>query len=126
MLDVGVIHISPYIFKTLFSILFNKDLNKDIKSYIDSNVLLGIEAGIPGRTLANVDNSNYGYLTNTNTGFKECISLNFLRKIEETQYQVKLKNISLLSTFICLVFFIIFFIFIFNWVVFVVLVSISV
>ena len=99
MLGVGVLHASPLIFKTLFSVLHKRNLDKDIKLYIDSSIQRGIEIGIGVKTLANIKKSNYGYLKNTEIEYRECISINFARSIQDSEYKIKFRNTVILNSF---------------------------
>lgn len=115
VLNKGVLHLSPFIFKTLFSILYNYNLNKMTRQYIDSYILNGFEAGIPLKALSKVEDSGYGYLNNPNTGYKDCIKINFPRTILDSEYLIKFKNTLILLSVHFILASIILFGFIINW-----------
>ena len=118
VLGLGVLHNSPLIFKTLFAILYNKNLSKYIKNIMNRGILSNVEAGIPNKIFNSMEDTGYGYLRNANTGYKDCIKINFARTIQDANnasYKVRLKNTIILMSTHCTMTGLIFFIFIVHW-----------
>ena len=70
IMKMGVMHTSPFIFKNLQAILFRYGMDEDLKNYIIHNMLWAVEAGVPNRFLAQIKDSGYGYIHNTDIEYK--------------------------------------------------------
>lgn len=118
VLDHGVVHVSPFIFKNLDAILFRHGIDEYTKYYCNLNMLYGVEAGVPLRFLNSIKDSGYGYLYNSNTGYKDCIRFNFIQAIKASDnlsYRIRVKNVIILLNIQLILSGLILFLFVVHW-----------
>lgn len=119
VLNIGVLHRSPFIVKNLQAILFSHGMNESTRDYINDNLLIAIEAGLGLRFLARIKESGYGYVNNPAPRYKDCVKINYVGAIQENDhlsYIIQVKNITVLLSVHLVLSSLILFYFVGHWI----------